>query len=158
MNRIDKIISSPCFRQAIEQTELAEADRIYCLHGLDHAVDVARISYIISLEEKLDIKKDVIYAAALLHDSGRFRQYCDGTPHQTASMELAKQILPECGYDETEIAEILSAIDCHRHGKTKNRLGEILQKADNLSRLCFNCKARSGCKWSSDEMNMTITY
>lgn len=158
MNRVNKIISSPEFKKAIEQTELAEADRIYCLHGFDHAADVARISYIISLEEKLNIQKDIIYAAALLHDTGRFKQHSDGTPHQKASMELAKAILPECGYDETEIAEILSAIDCHRHGKTKNRLGEILQKADNLSRLCFKCKARSGCKWSQDEMNMTITY
>lgn len=158
MERIDKITASPVFKQAIEKNELAEADRIYCLHGLPHATDVARISYIICLEERLDIKKDVIYAAALLHDAGRFRQYEDGTPHQTASIELAEKILPECGYSEAEITEIISAIDCHRHGKTKNRLGEALQKADNLSRLCFNCKARSSCKWSADEMNMTITY
>lgn len=158
MERVNKIISSPYFKQAIEKTELAETDRIYCLHGFDHAADVARISYIISLEEGASIQKDIIYAAALLHDAGRFMQYCDGTPHQKASIELAEGILPECGYNKTEIAEIISAIDCHRRGETKNRLGEILQKADNLSRLCFNCKARSGCKWSSDEMNMTITY
>ena len=158
MERINKILSSPQFIRALEETKKAEQGRIYCLHGLEHAADTARISYILSLEEGTGLKKDIIYAAALLHDTGRFRQYADGTPHQTASIELAAEILPQCGFDDSEISEILSAIDTHRHGETRNKLGEILQRADDLSRLCFYCSARDTCKWTEDEMNMGLEY
>lgn len=156
MDRIDKLLASEEYRSELEKTVCAEKDRIYCLHGLEHLTDVARIAYIISLEERLNIKKDIIYAAALLHDIGRGRQYKDGTPHQKAAIELAKKLLPECGYNDNEISKISDAIDTHRHGETKNLLGSVLQKADNMSRLCFNCKARDSCKWAADEMNMTI--
>lgn len=158
MERINKILSSPQFIRAINETKKAEQGRIYCLHGLEHAADTARISYILSLEEGTELKKDIIYAAALLHDTGRFRQYADGTPHQKASVEIAAEILPQCGFDDNEISEILSAIDTHRHGEPKNKLGKILQKADNLSRLCFDCSARSTCKWKENEMNMGLEY
>lgn len=158
MERIDKIISSKKFLNAIAETKKAEHGRIYCLHGLEHAVDTARICYILNLEGGLNIKKDIIYAAALLHDTGRYRQYCDGTSHQKASIEIASELLPECGFDDNEISEIITAIDTHRHGKTRNKLGELLQRADNMSRLCFYCEARDTCKWSTDEMNMTINY
>ena len=158
MERIDNILHHPKFMEAISKTTEMEKDRIYCLHGLEHAVDTARISYILTLEENLSIDKDIIYAAALLHDTGRFSQYMSGTPHQQISIELAKEILPQCGYNSAEISEILIAINSHRHGETKNLLGKILQQADNLSRLCFNCKARSTCKWDKNEMNMSLEY
>lgn len=158
MSRTDIIISDKRFQEAIKAISDAEKDRIYCLHNLEHSVDVARICYILSLESNMNIKKDVIYAAALLHDIGRFKQYQSGIPHQLSSMEIAKELLPKAGYTEDEAKEIILAIDCHRNGATKNRLGAILQKADNLSRLCFDCKAKDTCKWSSDEMNTELIY
>lgn len=158
MERINKIIENPLYRTAMHNTELAETDRKYCLHGFEHSADVARIGYIISLEQGMDIKKDIIYAAALLHDAGRFSQYENGMPHHEASAELAKEILPQCGFSAQETADIVDAIIRHRRNTAKSRLGELLQKADKLSRTCFRCKARDGCKWHISEMNMEITY
>ena len=42
----------------------------------------------------------MIYAAALLHDMGRVRQYRDGTEHHEESARIAARILPECGFSE----------------------------------------------------------
>lgn len=158
MERVNKILSSKEYQDALMRTERAEIDRIYCLHGLEHALDVARICYIINLEQKSGIKKDVIYAASLLHDIGRFKQYEDGTPHHIASEEIAGSILPKCGYTENETSAILHAVCVHRSAGSAAVLGEILQKADDLSRICLNCKARSTCKWQPEEMNMKLSY
>ncbi len=46
----------------------------YCRHGLEHLLDVARISYIQVLEDGLDYDENVLYAAALLHDIGKGRR------------------------------------------------------------------------------------
>lgn len=81
MNRVNQILFHPRYRQALEQTELWERDRKFCRHGISHFLDVARLAYIRCLEERLDVDKDVIYAAALLHDIGRYQQYERGTPH-----------------------------------------------------------------------------
>lgn len=153
MERINKILSSAAYRGAIKATRQAELGRIYCLHGLEHAVDTARISYIIALENGYNIKKDVIYAAALLHDAGRFMQYSGGIPHHEASAAIAAEILPQCGFDDEETAEIIGAINAHRGGGAESTLGRLLYRADSLSRLCFDCGARETCKWSEDEMN-----
>lgn len=158
MERINKIIENPLYRTALHNTEYAETGRKYCLHGFEHSADVARIGYIISLEQGMNIKKDIIYAAALLHDTGRFRQYENGTPHHEASAELAGKILPQCGFSAEETAEIVDAVAYHRSNTAKNLLGELLQKADKLSRMCFRCEAIDGCKWHKSEMNMEITY
>ena len=37
--------------------------------------NVARLMYIYALEEHLELPKELIYAAALLHDIGRAQQY-----------------------------------------------------------------------------------
>ncbi len=158
MERVNKILSRAEFTGVMERIKAAERGRIYCLHGLEHAVDTARICYIINLEESAGIKKDVIYAAALLHDTGRACQYEDGTPHQEASVAFAAELLPKCGFSAEETAEIAAAIDTHRGGAARNRLGELLRRADDLSRLCFDCDARATCKWSAEEMNMRIVY
>lgn len=158
MDRINNILKNDKFIYAIKKTNQAEEGRIYCLHGLEHAVDVARIGYILNLEYNYGILKDIIYASALLHDAGRYRQYMDNVPHQQASVELAEEILPQCGYTNEEIEDIKSAINTHRNEQVQNTLGEILRKADDISRLCFNCQARPTCKWSADEMNMEILY
>lgn len=81
---------------------------------MSHFLDVARLSWIENLEKGLGIEKELIYAAALLHDCGRFRQYEDGTPHELAGAQLAEEILFDCGFEEPEREEILRAISGHR--------------------------------------------
>lgn len=160
MNRVNQILFHPRYRQALEQTEILEQDRKFCRHGIAHFLDVARLAYIHSLEEGLDVDKDVIYAAALLHDIGRYQQYERGIPHERASADLAGEILPQCSFSEKERVQIQEAISGHRRQedgeKDASALGGLLYRADKMSRNCFACPAREECNWPEDKMNMEI--
>ena len=103
MERIDKILNHPLFIENLEKNKAAEADRRFCRHDMVHFLDVARIGMIINLEENLEIPKDMVYAAAILHDIGKHLQYNKGIPHEKASAEIAPAILRECGYGEEEV-------------------------------------------------------
>lgn len=81
---------------------------------MDHLLDVCRISWILNLEEGLLIDKERIYAAALLHDIGRWVEYETGQDHAMASGELAEDILDRCGFSGNEKADIIEAIKSHR--------------------------------------------
>ena len=131
-----------------------EKGRIYCLHGVEHAMDVARIAYIINLEENLNIDKEIIYATSLLHDLGRGINYEN---HAQQSVLLAKKILPDCDFNESETEQIINAISIHGEDKSTGLSG-IIQRADKLSRLCYNCKSISTCKWKKEELNLEIIY
>lgn len=65
MNRIENILSDDSYKSYISDIENKEKNRKFCCHGMEHCLDVARIAYIINLEEKTGIDKDLIYAAAL---------------------------------------------------------------------------------------------
>ena len=126
---------------------------------MQHFLDVARIMYIMSLENTLDIPKYIIYATALLHDIGRGQEYENGTPHHTSSGIIAENILQQCSYETEEINKILEAIRGHRRDTEKlNSLSHILYKADKLSRNCAKCNATDNCKWPLEKKNLKITY
>ena len=114
MERVDRILRHPVYRNCLLRVEEYERDRIFCRHQTEHFLDVARIAWILNLEERKGIEKDVVYAAALLHDIGRYVQYMDGTPHEKASARIAPDILRDCGYTEAESGRILGAIEAHR--------------------------------------------
>lgn len=136
-----------------------EADRRFCRHGITHLLDTARIMYIIALEEGLPYDKDIIYAAALVHDIGRVKQYEIGTPHNEASADIAGRLLPKCGYTSEETELICNAVRSHRSpvsDKDKS-FGALLYRADKLSRLCFCCSAGDECYWSDERKNLVIT-
>ncbi len=158
MNRADKILKNKKFRAYLNRTAEHEKNRIYCLHDIRHAMDTARIAYIKSLEERSDLSKEIIYAAALIHDIGRCMQYEDRTPHEKASAILGRGILEECGFTETETETILTAVLEHRTDKERSPLGKLLFEADNLSRMCMLCGARATCKWKKEDMNMEVSY
>ena len=148
MNRIDAILHHPSFVEALERTAEHEKDRVFCKHGMDHLIDVARIAYTLSLEMGLGADKEAIYAAALLHDLGRALQYENGTPHEQESARIAASILPECGYGEPDTAMILDAILSHRTANgEKPGFSGLMYRADKLSRRCFDCAARDDCDW-----------
>ena len=158
MNRLDKILKNEKFRSYLNKTAEYEKDRIYCLHDIQHAFDTARLAYIKSLEDGIEISKEIIYAAALIHDIGRCKQYEDGTPHDMASVMLGSDILEECGFNETEMNMILAAVSEHRTDSERSPLGKLLFDADNKSRMCMLCKARETCKWKEEDMNMEVLY
>lgn len=159
MERINKILLDPFFHECIAKTKEFEKNRLFCKHGIDHLVDVSRISYIIALESGrintikmlLDTEdvvklKEVIYAAGILHDIARWKQYEDGSDHAVIGSTLAEPVLKRAGFDPEEISIITKAILEHR-GKAGERsvLGEVLWLADDYSRGCLECQGRDGC-------------
>lgn len=161
MDRINRILEHPTFQECLYFNEMAEANRSFCHHDMEHILAVARIAMLINLEEKTDIPKDIVYAAALLHDCGRYKQYEDSTPHEKASALLAKEILPDCGYSEEEIIWIEAAILSHRGSMKKTRedvLADILYRADKMSRNCLFCKAYQECNWSKGLKEQKLVY
>lgn len=158
MERVNKICSHPVWKQQLEQLQEAEKNRIFCCHGIEHLLDVARIAYIENLEQGYGISKEIIYAASLLHDVGRFLQYSQGIPHEVAGAELAPRILEDCGFTEEEQQEILEVIREHRNKgqKTSRKLPGLIYRADKKSRNCGFCKACESCNWSQEKKNLTI--
>ncbi|MCD7917520.1 MAG: HD domain-containing protein [Clostridiales bacterium] len=160
MRRVNALLHHPRFTAALSELEALEEERIFCRHGLPHLLDVARIAWIQALEQGISLDKEVVYAAALLHDLGRVAQLRQGTPHEEASAALAAAILPECGYTEGEIMELSAAILSHR-GKNDvpadgTPLGRLLYEADKKSRACWCCKAQTLCKWKIEQRNAGI--
>ena len=160
MDRAERVRCHPALQRSLEAVCKAEEGRIFCGHGLGHLLDVARIAYILNLEEHLGIRRDVVYAAALLHDSGKAEQYRLGIPHERTGAALAREILGECGYTPSEQEAIAAAIGAHRDWEAARRspLGSILYRADKLSRPCFACQAEPECDWVTDKKNLHVRY
>ncbi|MBQ9000097.1 MAG: HD domain-containing protein [Clostridium sp.] len=157
MENINIILNNKEYKHALEKLSEYERNREFCNHTIEHFIDVSRIAYIMVLEEKLNVSKEVIYAIGLLHDIGRVKQYEEGIHHDIASVEMSKEILKETSFTDEEINIILNGIANHRK-ESDNKLEEIIYKADKLSRQCFNCKAEKECYWSSEKKNFKITY
>ncbi len=160
MERVDKILNNNIYNQCMAGIEKAEEKREFCLHDTEHSLAVARIAYIINLEEKLGFDKECIYAMALLHDIGRCKEYEEGTPHHEAGSVIAADVLKNCGFSEEEIYEITSAISSHKQisdDVSNKELKYILYRADKLSRNCFECKMYDECYWDEEKKNQTIT-
>lgn len=162
MERIERILKHPVFIECMKKNEMAEADRCFCHHDIEHLRAVAHIAMLTNMEEGINIAKDVIYAAALLHDCGRHRQYTEGVEHEIAGAEYARLILPACGYEEEEVNRIVTAIASHRgkmsvgdacfaDEKEENKLAWLIKYADKMSRNCRFCKAYDDCNWSEEQ-------
>lgn len=159
MKRVNDILENAEYCELLRKIEYLEKDRIFCKHTMEHFLDTARIMYITSLEQGLNIKKDIIYTTALLHDIGRVMQYEGGVSHDKASAEFAERILPNYEFSDVEINQIVQAILSHREcNDDNNLLGRLLYNADKISRLCFCCKSEQECYWSKSKKNFYITY
>ena len=154
MIRVDRILNHPEFKESMRMIRILEKERIFCCHGMEHLLDVARIAYIANLEAGLGLKKDVVYAAGLLHDVGKYLQYQHGTPHHVTSAGIGQKILDDAGYVKDEQDKIIQAILNHREAKALegDDLSRILYQADKLSRACYACEASKECNWSEEKM------
>ncbi len=155
MDRVNKILNNDEYKKTMKEITSFEESRIYCRHGLDHLLDVARIMYIYSLENGIGIEKEIIYTTAILHDIGRAEQYRSGKKHAKVGSDMAKKILDDCGFSDAEIDMICVAISEH-NGEVSSELSELLKKADKKSRKCFECGARDLCNWDKEKKNMEI--
>lgn len=161
MERVHKIWTHPLYQEQFQNLQLAEADRRFCRHTLEHFLDVARIAHIHSLERGAALPKELIYAAALLHDIGRYAQIAKGIPHEKAGAELAGKIMADCGFGSEETALVQEAILSHRETHAENAaaspsLAFILYQADKESRCCFACPASGECNWDTQKKNLQI--
>ena len=158
MERVQKIWEHPLYQQCLASIRRLEENREFCRHTPEHFLDVARLTWILCQEEQIDVPRPIVYAAGLLHDIGRFRQYQEGIPHDEASAALARQILPECGFDARETEQIVEMILAHRHEGNPTLLYALFYRADKLSRSCFLCASRDRCNWPEEKKNLTIRY
>lgn len=157
MDRVNAIVHHPVFSDHLTRLEALEQTRIFCRHDLTHLLDVARMMWISALERQLPLSREMVYAAALLHDLGRVEQTEEGIPHHQASASLAARILPEAGFSEEEISRIQAAILTHRADGGDNTLGQLLYWADKRSRVCWICDAKDECNWPDEKKNWEIT-
>lgn len=158
MDRVNRILNHQKYKENYQQLQELECNREFCGHSLNHFMDVARLAYIFVLEEGILAEREIIYAAALLHDIGRHMEYTKGIPHHEASARIAEEILPACGFTEAETSAIAEAILAHRKVSKENGLNQILYRADKMSRSCFSCQAQDRCNWSQEKKNMQIKY
>ena len=159
MERFQKIVQHKKYKETYERLQELEKDRIFCGHDMEHFLSVARISYLMVLEKKLNISKDMIYATALLHDLGRAEQYERGISHEEAGAVLAKEILTDCGYKKEEQKIMVDTILKHRDIENhENSFASIFYHADKISRDCIHCKAREECYWPESKKNSRYIY
>ena len=161
MERIKLLQQDAAFTALLDAIERAEADRIYCRHGLSHMLDTARIAWIMALEDGIRLKKDVVYAAALLHDLGRAKQHSVQEDHDTAALADCECMLRRAGFADDETGAILEAIRDHGDKTTPDSalpaLSMLLRRADNLSRNCWHCSAAGECYWPRERRNHHIS-
>ena len=155
MERVNCILRHPKFRSLLSRLREQEQNRIFCGHGLDHLLSIARYAALLAADQGIHCDREMLYAAALLHDLGRVVEYDCGLPHEQAGPLLAKPILSDCGFNDEETSEILSAIAQHRSSLQGERsfYGELIARADKESRPCFLCDAASECNWPESKRN-----
>ena len=158
MERINRIWHHKEYQKCLASIGEWERERKFCRHSAEHFLDVARLAYVLALENGLDIEKELIYGAALLPDIGRHLQYEQGISHEEAGAHIAERILKDCGFTGEESGEILAAIKGHRTKQGGLDLPGILYRADKLSRNCFCCPAEAECNWAAEKKNLSIRY
>ena len=161
MDRVNAIWKHPLYQKYYARIEELEQNRVFCRHQMPHLLDVARIAYIRNLEDDMGFAKDVVYAAAVLHDIGKALQYEARIPHELAGVDIAEQILAdlpaEAAYTTDEKRMILTAIKGHRRlREDPEPLEKLLYESDKASRMCFACPAEAQCDWSREKKNMEL--
>ncbi len=158
MERVNKILADSFYQSYLEKNNQAEAERRFCRHNIGHFLDVARLALILNEQDCYGQEQEIVYAAALLHDIGRWMQYKDGTPHEKAGCMLAPEILKSCDFTKEEADRILKAIADHRNAEIKEEksLSGLLYRADKLSRACFACEMEQECDWKNKKKNLKL--
>jgi uncharacterized protein len=111
----------------------------YYYHNYEHTLYVLEKVNEIGMHEKCtEEEMKLLRAAALWHDTGYVHTYAG---HEEASCLLAKKYLPQYGFTQKEISDILGMIMATKLLQTPtNRLEEIMADAD-LEYLGTTCPA-----------------
>ncbi len=167
MKRVEFLLNSTSYQSYMENIRQWEKTRRFCRHDRNHMWEVARTGYILYLSGEVvcpefeafspTAVKEMIYAAAFLHDIGRFLEYEDASKdHSKESAVLARPLLVEAGFSDAEVSLILHAIAMHRTKGTEG-FDLLIYRADKESRPCYDCPVLSECKKFSPEKPPVIT-
>jgi uncharacterized membrane-anchored protein YitT (DUF2179 family) len=98
-------------------------------HNIDHTRQVMQHAALIAGKEGITGKElDLLVTAAAFHDAGFLETY---SRHEEASCKLAREYLPQYGFDDADIGRICDLIMATRLPQTApNRLSAILCDAD----------------------------
>lgn len=122
-----------------EQYRRIEAYMLSCMAGSAHDREhVYRVLYLALdiAETEPEADRDVLIAAALLHDVGRPEQMADQSlDHARVGAEKAEGFLRSCGYGEAFVSRVCECILCHRFRRARppeTIEAKILFDADKL--------------------------
>lgn len=101
-------------------------------HGIDHTISVWKVGMKIGKQENANL--EILEPALLLHDIKRYKGEESDKEHAKLSLDFAREILPNFGYDQNEIEQITNVMACHsRDYKGEKSLeGKILYDADKV--------------------------
>ncbi len=167
MKRVEAVLASASYKMYMEKIAELESERRFCRHDRSHCWETARTAAVLFLLGEVPCPElcgyseeqacELIYAAAFLHDIGRFREYEDAAKdHAVEGAMLARPLLEEAGFAEAETDLILSAIAHHRR-KDNAGFDLLLSRADKESRPCYDCYALADCKKYRDGGKPKIT-
>lgn len=163
MPRVEAVWRHPVFQREYTRLTELERERVFCRHDIRHLMDTARIMWARNLELELGINREVIYAAALLHDIGKAAQYEGAGEHEIVGAAIAAEILDDLPEQQVFTPEeremMLTAIRGHRRLREDAVPFErLLYQADKASRACFACPedVRTRCSWPDAKKNLSI--
>ncbi|EPR09298.1 HD domain-containing protein [Ruminiclostridium papyrosolvens] len=159
MERVQRILNHPQFKKYMELNSQAEKDREFCRHDIQHSLDVARVAYIIALENKYDLDKEIIYITALLHDIAKWKQYSQKVDHAAEGSVLASEILVDLNLNKGDTEMILDAIAKHRKKEGHSTsLSKVLYAGDKSCRQCVSCTMIEECNWFINGSTPVLNY
>lgn len=159
MKRIGLLLQDSLYNEYLQRNVLEEMEHQFCRHDINHLFAVAQMTFSLMLNnndgeifleetgtDSQAAAKEVIYAAGLLHDIGKWKEYRDGEDSAACSARLSRAILPRALFTPDEIAIICRAIGEQRNiSKDMSLLGEKLYRGNNLARINSECRCNEEC-------------
>ena len=170
MKRVELLVQDKLYNQYIQKNIDLVKDQLIFQHDFQHHLDVARIAYILILEDaalNIFIKecnlsgklaaKEVIYASGLLHDIGKWKEYSENIDHAIFGADFAREILARVFFTANEIDIISHAVFEHNNiNIDMSFLGERIYRADNFARVHIHHRMhRTGPKIIPNELSVS---
>lgn len=96
--------------------DFAQANLKHSAWGLAHSERDYLLAVDVADHAELNVDKDVLFAAAFLHDMGGFEPYSKpGVDHAARSAEVCDQVLTPAGFPQEKLESVRSAIRTHSY-------------------------------------------
>jgi uncharacterized protein len=115
--------------------EFAQANLKHPAWGWAHSERDYNVALELAIADKLTVDKDILFAAAFLHDMGAIDPYSqDNVDHALRSTQVCEAILREAGFPMDKFPQVKEAILAHMYDASTSKLPEaiVLHDADTL--------------------------